>query len=392
MSTCYLHPAKTPAVITSAARPVRGLHPVARNRQQRACILLARKIPLSAQAPAFRFQSSKAADRRRNVARHILCSSKPEAAAMRDQDDVDKPEPGEDQPQMSASEQLRVQTELAREEEYKRTAAPPGKTRQLLIVMRHGERIDEVDKSWSAIAKRPFDPFLSDHGQDQAKKVAAKLKKYDIKKVYISPFFRCLQTASFAAEGLGIQPQDWTVTCAVGEFMNPKLMVKKGGKCPPGDINTWFFEGDGLKDHVHKKLPSTTASKMQVGRPNFGQYPENLLISRRRFSKAFQAIAEEANGDNVLIVTHGDGVNASVTRIWPWALSHPVLHTGFTVAARDKEQDGMWGPWKMISKKGESGVWWRAELQPAYHVFKGAQGVVQGAAGGVGSLFNKLKR
>ena len=54
--------------------------------------------------------------------------------------------------------------------------------------------------------------------------------------------------------------------------------------------------------------------------------------------------------------------------------------------------DGMWGPWKMLSKKGESGVWWRAELQPAYHVFKGAQGVVQGAAGGVGGLFNKMKR
>ena len=29
--------------------------------------------------------------------------------------------------------------------------------------------------------------------------------------------YRCLQTASFAAEGLGIPPQDWTVTCAVGE-------------------------------------------------------------------------------------------------------------------------------------------------------------------------------
>jgi len=72
--------------------------------------------------------------------------------------------------------------------------------------------------------------------------------------------------------------------------MNPKLMVKKGGKCPPGGINTWFFEGNGLKDHVHKKLPSTTASKMQVGKPNFGHYPENLLISRRRFSKAFQVL------------------------------------------------------------------------------------------------------
>ena len=51
-----------------------------------------------------------------------------------------------------------------------------------------------------------------------------------------------------------------------------------------------------------------------------------------------QAIADEANGDNILIVTHGDGVNASVTKIWPWALSHPVLHTGFTVAARDREE------------------------------------------------------
>lgn len=59
-------------------------------------------------------------------------------------DDDDKPEPGEDQPQMSAGEQLRVQTELAREEEYNRTVAPPGKNRQLLVVMRHGERIDEV--------------------------------------------------------------------------------------------------------------------------------------------------------------------------------------------------------------------------------------------------------
>ena len=25
----------------------------------------------------------------------------------------------------------------------------------------------QVDKQWSAIAKRPYDPFLSDHGEDQ---------------------------------------------------------------------------------------------------------------------------------------------------------------------------------------------------------------------------------
>ena len=55
------------------------------------------------------------------------------------------------------------------------------------------------------------------------------------------------------------------------------------------------------------------------------------------FPSCLKAIADEAEGDNVLIVTHGDGVNASVTRIWPWAIAHPVLHTGFTVAMRERE-------------------------------------------------------
>ena len=72
------------------------------------------------------------------------------------------------------------------------------------------------------------------------------------------------------------------------QFMNPKMMVKKGGRCPDGNINDWFFEGNGLQDHVSKKLPKETASKLHVGKSRFGKYPENLLNSRRRFGKAFQ--------------------------------------------------------------------------------------------------------
>lgn len=58
-------------------------------------------------------------------------------------EDVETPDAGEDQPQMSVAEQLRVQTELA-DEEQRITKAPAGRNRQLLVVMRHGERIDEV--------------------------------------------------------------------------------------------------------------------------------------------------------------------------------------------------------------------------------------------------------
>jgi len=43
----------------------------------------------------------------------------------------------------------------------------------------------------------------------------------------------------------------------------------------------------------------------------------------------------------VLIVTHGDAVNSSVTRLRPWAIVHPVHHTGFTAAYRD-EKAGAW--------------------------------------------------
>ena len=65
-----------------------------------------------------------------------------------------------------------------------------------------------------------------------------------------------------------------------------------------------------------------------------------ILQPRPDTLSCLKAIADEVEGENVLIVTHGDGVNASVTRIWPWAIAHPVLHTGFTVAMRERE-DGM---------------------------------------------------
>ena len=51
-----------------------------------------------------------------------------------------------------------------------------------------------------------------------------------------------------------------------------------------------------------------------------------------------QDIADQAEGDNVLVVTHGDAVNSSVSRLMPWSIVYPVLHTGFTVAYRDQHE------------------------------------------------------
>ena len=49
-----------------------------------------------------------------------------------------------------------------------------------------------------------------------------------------------------------------------------------------------------------------------------------------------QEFTEAADGENVLVVTHMDAVNASVSRYKPWALVYPVKHTGYTVSYREK--------------------------------------------------------
>jgi hypothetical protein len=62
-------------------------------------------------------------------------------------------------------EQLQAQQEAAAEEEER--GPELGTKRQYLVVMRHGERIDEVDLNWRQQSDRPWDPPLSGKGEQQ---------------------------------------------------------------------------------------------------------------------------------------------------------------------------------------------------------------------------------
>ncbi len=37
-----------------------------------------------------------------------------------------------------------------------------------------------MDKTWSALSERPYDPYLSDLGRQQARAVAADLKQFEV--------------------------------------------------------------------------------------------------------------------------------------------------------------------------------------------------------------------
>lgn len=78
-----------------------------------------------------------------------------------------------------------------------------------VVVARHGERHDYLTRdrggNWVKSATRPWDPPLSNHGVEQARKLgqhlAQKLRKDNlppIAAVYSSPFLRCRQTAAAA--------------------------------------------------------------------------------------------------------------------------------------------------------------------------------------------------
>lgn len=75
-----------------------------------------------------------------------------------------------------------------------------------LYFIRHGERLDKVNLSWTKGALRPHDTPLSPLGKKQAtnlgKWLYGRLNIHEPLVIYSSPFIRCVQTAHFIAEQL----------------------------------------------------------------------------------------------------------------------------------------------------------------------------------------------
>ncbi|PIO58843.1 phosphoglycerate mutase family protein, partial [Teladorsagia circumcincta] len=61
---------------------------------------------------------------------------------------------------------------------------------RILWFVRHGERVDNVDKAWKKTAERWDDPPLSARGHQQAREVGVALQNEPIDYVICSPFTR----------------------------------------------------------------------------------------------------------------------------------------------------------------------------------------------------------
>lgn len=76
---------------------------------------------------------------------------------------------------------------------------------QNVVVMRHGDRIDNFVPLWISTAARPWDPPLVEAGMKRAFSTGQKLRThlgFPIHRVFVSPFLRCVQTASEVVSAL----------------------------------------------------------------------------------------------------------------------------------------------------------------------------------------------
>jgi 2,3-bisphosphoglycerate-dependent phosphoglycerate mutase len=88
-----------------------------------------------------------------------------------------------------------------------RFAPPPGATE--LVLIRHGESEAYVDGQPFALVGGQGDPPLSLHGQEQARRVCARLSAEPIKAIYVTTLQRTAQTAAALGQrlGLGLQTE-----------------------------------------------------------------------------------------------------------------------------------------------------------------------------------------
>ncbi|KAM3344627.1 hypothetical protein P3S68_024336 [Capsicum galapagoense] len=223
---------------------------------------------------------------------------------------------------------------------------------QNVVVMRHGDRLDNFEELWVMKAERPWDPPLHQDGKIRAFCTGQKIRSnMDLKihRVFVSPFLRCVQTAaevvralcdvaerngesnllSSNSDSVIIDPSKVKVSIEYGlcEMLNlvairPAAAPKDGdfkfsisqyeSELPAGTV-------DNTVEPVYRKLP---------------EWEETLESARSRYKEVVKALADKYPSENLLLVTHGEGVGSIFTELNKDAAVLEVEYCGHLYAKR----------------------------------------------------------
>lgn len=234
--------------------------------------------------------------------------------------------------------------------------APVKSRTQKLFVMRHGERKDDAEKSW--VDARMWDPPLTDVGAEQAMKVGEKLRGegVQITRILVSPFLRCVQTVAGVIKGMYPDGTDISKLKVSIEYGLAELMNKVAIRNPrdPQSTEPWHLPFEEL----YSKLPNGVVdTSVQSILPKLPDWEEATEEGRSRYKNTFLAVSNKFPDENVLCVSHGEGVSSSVKHLRPGVSVYDVKYCAHTLWEREiyietSEAPSTTGPWKLMTELG----------------------------------------
>ena len=224
---------------------------------------------------------------------------------------------------------------------------PLTKLSQILVVLRHAERIDRCPGHNSYVGI-PNNPTLSPKGHDQALAVGALLAvsfPNATWTVCVSPFLRTIQTAGHIMrrnQHTGTLHVDYGLCEHLEVSKFPESLTRERLQGPPIHHALGLTEEECNINFLHTELP---------------QYHEPIVVAYERFNGAMARLSRQQfpRASHVLFVTHGYAHVAVIRNV----LGHDtpvrkVALCSFIVLQRSSETDG--GGNKGFTLRGHPGV------------------------------------
>jgi hypothetical protein len=191
-----------------------------------------------------------------------------------------------------------------------------------LFIIRHGERLDNVNLSWRGKAIRPQDTPLSNMGHEQAKRLGkwlySKIPIQTSTKIFCSPFIRCVQTAHGIASQLESLQNTGTFSSNIAD-----ICIEPGICEDPWYMNglacnqPWFLNAAdlmGISNLVKLDYDPIRQVQFKVENGLYvedgGEYHEqdsSISVSDERLNSIVHEIIEHPyveDGGTAIIVTH----------------------------------------------------------------------------------------
>ncbi|XP_058221691.1 uncharacterized protein LOC131331785 [Rhododendron vialii] len=221
---------------------------------------------------------------------------------------------------------------------------------QNVVVMRHGDRIDNFEPLWAATAARPWDPPLAEAGKVRAFCTGLKFRTqlgFPIHRVFVSPFLRCLQTAAEVVSAL----------CAVDDVVvDPDRMTSDGVQIDPSKLKVSIEYGlcemlnrEAIRPNVAPKdgdfgfniselealLPAGTVDhSVEKVYPELPRWEETVMGARDRYAQIIKALADKYPSENILLVSHGEGVGVAFSAFLKDVLVYEVEYCAYAHSRR----------------------------------------------------------